>query len=81
MEIFFKATDGNVMFDPTAVNSKIIELTKEKINLQNALALANSVQVIEGFTKFESPVQAQAFSFPDCRFYARIIFSWLCLLF
>lgn len=54
---FFQRTDGNIMFDPTAVNSKIIELTKEKLNLQNSLGLANSVQVIEGFTKFESPVQ------------------------
>lgn len=52
---FFQSSRGNVMFDPTVVNSKILELTKEKINLQNAFVLANSVQVIEGFTSFEKP--------------------------
>jgi len=52
---FFETAKGNVMFDPTTVNSKILELTKEKINLQNSLALVNSVQVIEGFTVFERP--------------------------
>lgn len=46
---------GSVMFDPTTVNSKILELTKEKINLQNAFTLANSVHVIEGFTEFKEP--------------------------
>ncbi|HYI78967.1 MAG TPA: Wzz/FepE/Etk N-terminal domain-containing protein [Chryseolinea sp.] len=52
---FFQAAKGNVMFDPTSVNSKILELTKEKLNLQNSLALSNSVQVIEGFSKFQRP--------------------------
>jgi uncharacterized protein involved in exopolysaccharide biosynthesis len=46
---------GNVMFDPTTVNSKIIELTKEKLTLQNGLDLVNSVQIVEGFTKFNRP--------------------------
>jgi hypothetical protein len=54
---FFQKTQGNVMFDPTTVNSKILELTKERINLRNNLELANSVQVIEGFTKYERPVR------------------------
>lgn len=52
---FFQRSNGNIMFDPTVVNTKILELTKEKINLQNAFTLANSVQVIEGFTPFEKP--------------------------
>lgn len=52
---FFQVAKGNVMFDPTSVNSKILDLTKEKINLQNSLALSNSVQVIEGFSKFQRP--------------------------
>ena len=52
---FFKAAGGNVMFDPTTVHSKILDLTKERINLQNSLELSNSVQVIEGFTKFQRP--------------------------
>jgi hypothetical protein len=54
---FFQRTQGNVMFDPTTVNSKILDLTKERINLQNNLELVNSVQVIEGFTKYERPVR------------------------
>jgi hypothetical protein len=53
---FFEKAQGNVSFDPTTVNSKILELTKERINLQHSLALSNSVQVIEGFTQFEKPL-------------------------
>lgn len=52
---FFQVAKGNVMFDPTTVNSKILDLTKEKINLQNGLALSSSVHVIEGFSKFQRP--------------------------
>jgi hypothetical protein len=52
---FFQSVKGSVMFDPTTINSKILELTKEKITLENSLALVNSVQVIEGFTVFEKP--------------------------
>jgi hypothetical protein len=47
--------NGNVMFDPTAVNSKIIELTEKKLTLQNNFSLANSVHVVEGFTRFTKP--------------------------
>lgn len=54
---FFQKTNGDISFDPTAVNSKIIELTKEKINFENSLKLANSVQLIEGFSIFQRPVQ------------------------
>ena len=50
---FFQATKGNVMFDPTTVNSKIIDLTERKIDYENKLQLSNSVQVIEGFTRFQ----------------------------
>ncbi len=54
---FFQNLSGNLLFDPTTVNSKILELTKEKINLQNSLELVNSVQVIEGFNRFEKPIR------------------------
>ncbi|HEX6890002.1 MAG TPA: hypothetical protein VF141_04900 [Chryseolinea sp.] len=50
---FFQAARGNVMFDPTTVNSKILELTEKKIGYQNSLQLSNSVQVIDGFTNFK----------------------------
>lgn len=53
---FFQSTNGNIMFDPTTVNSKILDLTKEKINLEHSLELVNSVQVINSFTKFDKPV-------------------------
>jgi hypothetical protein len=52
---FLQSAKGNVMFDPTSVNSKIVDLTKEKLNFQNSFALANSVYIIEGFTPFEKP--------------------------
>ena len=47
---------GTMMFDPTTVNSKILELTKEKITLEHALELVNSIHIIEGFTQFNKPV-------------------------
>jgi len=48
--------DNLVLFDPTTVNSKILELNKEKINLQNSLETVNSIQLVEGFTVFEKQV-------------------------
>ena len=51
------------MFDPTVVNSKILELTKEKINLQNQFTLANSVQVIEGIYHLSKHLPNQDFQF------------------
>jgi LPS O-antigen subunit length determinant protein (WzzB/FepE family) len=47
--------DNSILFDPTTVNSKILELNKEKINLQNSLELVNSIQLVEGFTVFNKP--------------------------
>lgn len=52
---FFESVKGNVMFDPTDVNAKIIELTKEKLTLENNRAVISSVQVIEGFSQFGAP--------------------------
>ena len=52
---FFKKVNGNAEFDPTTINEMIIEFTKEKITLQHDLELANSVHVVEGFTKFQKP--------------------------
>lgn len=53
------ATSGNenlVLFDPTTVNTKIIELNKERFNYKNELETINSVQVVEGFTVFQKPI-------------------------
>lgn len=48
--------DNLILFDPTTVNTKILDLNKEKINLQNQLEIVNSIQVVEGFTVFEKPI-------------------------
>lgn len=53
----FFNSGGNVMFDPTTVNTKILELTQKKIEYQNKLTLSNSVQLIEGFTPFNRHVK------------------------
>lgn len=53
---FFESAKGSVMFDPTEVNSKIIDLSKEKGNLIMALETVSSIQVVESFTQFEKPV-------------------------
>ena len=45
------------MFDPTVVNIRIIELSKEKLRYQNDLEIVNSVQIVEGFTKFIKPIK------------------------
>jgi uncharacterized protein involved in exopolysaccharide biosynthesis len=43
------------MFDPTTINSKIVEMNKERGTLQSALKIVNSVQLVEGFTAFKKP--------------------------
>lgn len=45
-----------MLVDPTNIYSKIIELNKEEINYKNALELVNSIQLVEGFTVFDKPV-------------------------
>lgn len=54
---FFNSAKGNVMFDPTTVNTKILELTQKHIEEENTLQLINSVQLIEGFSSFKHHVQ------------------------
>ena len=49
---FFDRNSGNVMFDPSEVNSKILEFEEKRIKMENDLRLANSIQVVQGFTKF-----------------------------
>lgn len=51
---FFSNAKGNVMFDPTTVNNKILDLTQKRIEYKNSLELINSVQLIEGFTAFRN---------------------------
>jgi len=53
----FQSAKGGVAFDLTQVNSKILEITKDKLKLQNDLELVNSVHVIDGFKRFERPIR------------------------
>jgi uncharacterized protein involved in exopolysaccharide biosynthesis len=54
---FVRGAKGNlVLFDPTTVHSKIVELNKERTLLKNTLETINSIQLVEGFTVFEKPV-------------------------
>ena len=48
--------ENMVLFDPTTVHGKILELNKERTTLQNSLETINSIQLVEGFTVFENPV-------------------------
>jgi hypothetical protein len=58
---FFQGSKGNLSFDPTTVNSKIIELSKDKLEYQNRLELVSSIQIIEGFTPHYKPVTGRKF--------------------
>lgn len=53
---FFSSARGNVMFDPTSVNTKVLELTQKKVDYENAIQLSSSVQLIEGFATFKHHV-------------------------
>lgn len=53
---FFASARGNVMVDPTIANSKVLDLTKKKIEYENELALVSSIQLVDGFTTFNKPV-------------------------
>lgn len=53
---FFSRTKGDVMFDPTSVNSKIVSLTQEREELKEKLTLISSVEIVEGFTEFDKPI-------------------------
>jgi len=50
-----------LLVDPTNIYSKIIELNKEQINYKNALELADSIQLVEGFTVFQKPSEPKLY--------------------
>ena len=55
-ELFQKSAAGTIMFDPTIINVRILDLTREKLQNLNSLAVSNSVQLIQGFTNFNKPI-------------------------
>jgi hypothetical protein len=53
----FKGTTGNTsLFDPTEINSKIIELTEAKLKNEEKLAFVGTIQLIQGFSNYKKPV-------------------------
>lgn len=55
-ELISGGKENTVVFDLSSIYSKIVDMNKEKLILQNRLETLNSIQVVEGFTLFEKPV-------------------------
>lgn len=55
-ELFQKSSAATIMFDPTVINVRILDLTREKLENLNALAVSSHVQLIQGFTNFKKPI-------------------------
>lgn len=53
----FQNAKGSIVFDLTQVSTKILEISKQKLELQDELELVNSVHVIDGFKRFETPIR------------------------
>ncbi len=53
----FQDAKGSIVFDLTQISTKILEISKQKLELQNDLELVNSVHVIDGFKRFETPIR------------------------
>lgn len=47
----------NLMFDPAAIFSSGVQLTKMRWESQQELEFANSIHLVEGFTAFEKPAE------------------------
>ncbi|MBL0742200.1 hypothetical protein [Chryseolinea lacunae] len=54
---FFNNTKGSVVFDLTSINKELVELTIKRLEVKDKLELVNSVQLLEGFTRFNNPVK------------------------
>lgn len=52
---FLENMKGNLMFDPTSVDTKILELTKENIRNRQSLELAGNIHVINSFSAVGQP--------------------------
>jgi Chain length determinant protein len=46
---------GTLLIDPTTINTKIIELNREKLVYENKLETVSSAQLAEGFTIYKNP--------------------------
>jgi hypothetical protein len=55
--IYGNSTGGMMLIDPTNVYNQMIDLKRQQLDYQNALELANSIQLVEGFTVYEKPAE------------------------
>jgi hypothetical protein len=51
----FEKSKGNVMFDPTEINTKSILLNEQKARLERVLA-SEGIQLVKGFSKSIKPI-------------------------
>lgn len=54
--LFKNLNATTILFDPTSINARIIDLTREKLKNQSDLALVNNVQLVQGFVNFNRPI-------------------------
>jgi LPS O-antigen subunit length determinant protein (WzzB/FepE family) len=52
---FFEKNKASILISPTDINARIIELTKEKISLQNQLINVRAIELIQSFTPSVHP--------------------------
>jgi hypothetical protein len=52
---FFEKNKSNILISPTDINTRLIDLTKEKIGLQNQLINVRAIEVIQNFTPSVHP--------------------------
>lgn len=48
--------DNSFTLDPSAINGRIIDLTRWSLENENNLKTLNSVQIVEGFTAYQEPI-------------------------
>jgi hypothetical protein len=82
--IYGKSTGEMMLIDPTNIYDQIINLKRQQLDYQNALELANSIQLVEGFTIYEKPAEpklsvaiAVGFALGFFAALAIIFFRWL----
>ena len=55
--IYGKSGGDMMLIDPTNIYNQIINLKRQQLEYRNSLQLANSIQLVEGFTIYEKPAE------------------------
>ncbi len=55
--IYSKSGGDMMLIDPTNIYNQIINLKRQQLEYRNSLQLANSIQLVEGFTIYEKPAE------------------------